>query len=116
MGASGEYAQALKTGNQGRGLWRDVFDDQAEFNQMLMIGQAALFLAINAGIPLAGEKPKPEWVKAFEILEETKTKGMGMETNAEENMLQANFMMGQAYYGTREYAKAANVIQEGRQL
>merc|ERR1712146_725264 len=96
--------------------WRDAFDDQAEFNQLLLMGQSALFIAINTGVPLIGEKPKPEWLKAFEILEETKTKGMSMETNSDENLVQACFMMGQAYYGTREYAKAAKAIEEGRAL
>ena len=105
--ASGEYEQSLRAGKQSRGLWRDVFDDQAEFNQMLLMGQAALFLAISTGIPLMGEKPKPEWQKAFDIIEEAKVKAMGMDANVRENMLQACYMMGQAHYGTREYAKAA---------
>merc|ERR1712100_453085 len=49
--AAGEYEQAMKAGKGGRGLWRDVFDDQAEFNQLLLMDQAALFIAIGVGIP-----------------------------------------------------------------
>merc|ERR1711918_274767 len=83
--AGGEYDQSVKAGKQGQNLWHDIFDEQAEFNQLLLMCQAALFTALQAGAPLVGEKPKPEWTKALGILEEAQSKGQRMETNTEEN-------------------------------
>merc|ERR1712050_44910 len=43
-------------------------------------------------------------------------KGSSMEEKPTENMSQVCFMIGQAYYATREYAKANKAVDEGREL
>jgi len=111
-----EYAQTLSTGKQAVVLWRDVFDDQAEFNQMLLMCQASLFMAMQVGIPLVGEQPKAEWAAVFSLLTETKAKGNSIEANRAQNVLQACFLIGQANYGMREYAKATKAVDEGSKL
>merc|ERR1712151_1285257 len=78
--AGGEYDQSVKAGKQSQSLWHDIFDEQAEFNQLLLMCQAALFTALQAGAPLVGEKPKPEWTKVLGILDETQAKGDSMDT------------------------------------
>jgi tetratricopeptide (TPR) repeat protein len=114
--ASGEYDQSLRAGKQSQSLWRDIFDDQAEFNQMLLMCQAALFIALQAGAPLVGEKPKTEWTKAFSILDDAKKKGDSTEARKDENVSQVCFMTGQAHYGTKEFEKASSDVQEGIML
>merc|ERR1712048_1195694 len=68
--ANGEYEQSFKVGRQSQSLWRDVFDEPAEYNQTLIMCQALLYTALQAGAPLVGEKPKAEWAKAISFLEE----------------------------------------------